>query len=177
MAAMSEREPLFREEAVEYQRKKASAADLVRLSVGWAKLGFWVVLALVVAIVVTASVARVDRVALALAMVEDGGHVTGLLPAGQGAAPVDGSTATFVPGDGSAEEDVRLVSVEAEVPADEARERFPSLSLAIAGPVTIVSAEGLRSESETLGQLRLKTGSEPVIVSFVPGLRELFGES
>lgn len=176
MAAMSEREPLFREEAVEYQRKKASAADLVRLSAGWAKLGFWLVLAAVIAIVVTASVARVDRVALAPAMAEDGGRITGLLPAGLGAAPVDGSTATFVAGDGTAEQDVRVVSVEAEVPPEEARERFPELALAITGPVTIVTAEGVGSASE-LGHLRVNTGSEPVIVSFVPGLRELFGES
>ena len=176
MAGVSEREPLFREEAVEYQRKKASAADLVRLSTGWAKLGFWLVLAAVIAIVVIASVARVERVALALAMVEDGGRVTGLMPAGQGAAPIQGSTATYVPADGTAEQDVRVVSVDEVVPADEARERFPGLALAIAGPVTVVHAEGLDGGSD-FGQLRVTTGSEPVIVSFVPGLRELFGES
>lgn len=173
---MSEREPLFRQEAVEYQKKKASAADLVRLSVGWAKLGFWLVLIAVIAIVVTASVARVERVALALAVVEDGGRVTGLMPSGQGAAPLEGSTAVFVPRDGSVEQDLRVTGVEESVPAEEARERFPELALAIAGPVTVVRAEGLDGELD-FGQLRVETGSEPVIVSFVPGLRELFGES
>ena len=173
---MSEREPLFRQEAVEYQKKKASAADLVRLSVGWAKLGFWLVLIAVIAIVVTASVARVERVALALAMVEDGGRVTGLMPAGQGAPPVEGSTATFLPRDAAGEQDLRVVSVEEVVPADEAREQFPELALAIAGPVTVVHAEGLEGDHD-FGQMRVKIGSEPVIVSFVPGLRELFGES
>lgn len=172
---MSEREPLFRQEAVEYQKKRASAADLVRLSVGWAKLGFWLVLVAVIAIVVTASVARVERVVVAPAMV-DGGRVTGLMPAGQGAPPVSGSTATYVPGDGTPEQDVQIVGVEEEVPADEAREQFPHLSLAIAGPVTVVHAEGVDGDTD-LGQLRVKTGSEPFIVSFVPGLRELFGES
>lgn len=173
---MSEREPLFRQEAVEYQKKKASAADLVRLSVGWAKLGFWLVLAAVVAIVTAASIARVERVALALALVEGGGRVTALMPAGQGPAPVTGSTATYLPRDGSGEQDVRVTGVEEVVPADEARERFPGLALAIAGPVTVVSAEGVDGGSE-VGELRVNTGSEPVIVSFVPGLRELFGES
>ena len=175
MAAMSEREPLFRQEAVEHQNKKASAADLVRLSVGWAKAGFWLVLVAVIAIVITASVARVERVALALAMVENG-EVTGLMPAGQGAAPIEGSTATYLPADGSSEQDVRVVSVEEAMPAAEARDEFPGLSLAIAGPVTVVRATGLEGGSD-FGQLRVKTGSEPVIVSFVPGLRELFGES
>jgi hypothetical protein len=175
MAAMSDHDPLFRQEAVDYQRKKASAADLVRLSAGWAKLGFWLVLIAVVAIVVTASIARVERVALALATVE-GGEITALLPAGQGAPPLEGSTATFLPGGGTGEQDVRVVDVDEAVPAEEARERFPGLALAIAGPVTIVGAEGLQGDYE-FGQLRVKTGSEPVIVSFVPGLRELFGES
>ncbi|HEX2296730.1 MAG TPA: hypothetical protein VHN37_15665 [Actinomycetota bacterium] len=174
---MSEREPLFREEAVEYQKKKASAADLVRLSVGWAKAGFWLVLVAVVAIVVTASVVRVERVAQALAMVGDGGEVTGLMPAGQGPLPIEGSTATYVPPDGRSEQDVRVESVEESVPAEEARERFPGLALAIAGPVTVVRASGLDGRAQFGGELRVKTGSEPVIVSFVPGLRELFGES
>lgn len=174
---MPEREPLFREEAVEYQRKKASAADLVRLSAGWAKLGFWLVLGAVVVIVTTASIVHVERVALAFALVEEDGRVTGLMPAGQGAAPVLGSTATYVPADATGDEqEVRVVEVEGEMPADEARERFPGLALAITGPVTVVHAEGLEGGSAT-GQLRVKTGSEPVIVSFVPGLRELFGES
>lgn len=173
---MTEREPLFRQEAVEYQKKKASAADLVRLSVGWAKLGFWLVLIAVVAILVTASVARVERIALAPAMVEDDGAVMALVPAGQGAPPVDGSTATYLPADGTEQEDVQVVSVEENVPADEARELVPSLAFAIGGPVTVVRAEGLEGSSD-FGQLRVKTGSEPVIVSFVPGLRELFGES
>lgn len=175
MADMSDHEPLFRQEAVDYQRKKASAADLVRLSAGWPKLGFWLVLVAVIAIVVTTSVARVERVALALATV-DGGEITALLPLGQGAPPVDGSIATFLPGGGRNEQDVRVVEVDEAVPAEEARERFPGLALAIAGPVTIVRAEGLEGDYE-FGQLRVKTGSEPVIVSFVPGLRELFGES
>ena len=174
---MSEREPLFRQEAVEYQKKKASAADLVRLSVGWAKLGFWLVLVAVIAIVVTTSIARVERTAIAPAMAEGGGRVTGLMPAGLGAPPVEGSTATFLPGDGTGEQDVRVVGVEEAVPADEAREQFPELSLAVAGPVTVVHAEGLEGGTTDLGALRVKTGSEPVIVSFVPGLRELFGDS
>lgn len=173
---MAEREPLFRQEAVEYQQKKASAADLVRLSVGWAKIGFWLVLVAVVAIVATASIARVERVALAFAMVEDDGAVTALMPAGAGAPPVEGSTARYMPADGTAEEEVRVLSVEENVPADEAREQFPGLALAITGPVTLVRASDLDGASP-FGQLRVKTGSEPVIVSFVPGLRELFGES
>lgn len=175
---MSEREPLFRQEAVEYQKKKASAADLVRLSVGWAKLGFWLVLIAVIAIVVTTSIARVERTAVAPARVEDGGRVTAVLSSGQGAAPLEGSTVAFLPPDQSGQQDLRLVDVEEEVPADEARERFPDLALAIAGPVTVLRAEGLDGEFEFgYGRLRVKTGSEPVIVSFVPGLRELFGES
>ena len=175
MAGVSEREPLFRQEAVEHQKKKATAADLVRLSVGWAKAGFWLVLVAVVAIVVTASVVRVERVVLAPAMVEDDDTVTALMPAGQGAAPVEGSIATFLPGDGTPKHDVRVESVEEAVPADEARERFPRLSLAIGGPVTVVRT-GELDGNPGLGQLRVKTGSEPVIVAFVPGLRELFGE-
>lgn len=173
---MTEREPLFRQEAVEHQRKKAAAADLVRLSVGWAKAGFWLVLAAVVVIVVAASVARVERVGLALAMVEDDGAVTALMPAGQGAAPAEGSAAAYLPADGTGERDVRILSVEEEVPAEEAREQFPGLQLAIAGPVTVIHASPVQSASD-FGQLRVKTGSEPVIVSFVPGLREIFGES
>ncbi len=173
---MSEHEPLFREEAVEYQKKKASAADLVRLSTGWAKAGFWLVLVAVVAVVVTTSVVRVERVALAPAMVEEGGEVTALMPAGQGAAPAEGSTATFLAADETQEQDVRVVSIQEDVPADEARERFPGLAFAIGGPVTVVRASGLQGGSD-FGRLRVKTGSEPVIVSFVPGLRELFGES
>lgn len=173
---MSERELLFRQEAVEYQQKKASAADLVRLSVGWAKLGFWLVLVAVVAVVVTTSVVRVERAALAPAIVEGAGEITALMPAGLGAAPVQGSTATFLPAGGGEEQDVRVVDVDEDVPADEARERFPELALAIAGPVTVLRAEGLEGGGD-LGRLRVKTGSEPVIVSFVPGLRELFGES
>jgi Fe2+ transport system protein FeoA len=170
---MAEREPLFREEAVEYQKKKASAADLVRLSVGWAKAGFWLVLVAVVAVIVTASIARVQRVALAPAMVEDDGAITALMPAGQGAAPVEGSTATFLSADGG-ERDVRVVSVEEAVPADEARERLLALALAIGGPVTVVRTTPVDGGAD-LGQLRVQTGSEPVIVAFVPGLRELFG--
>ena len=173
---MAEREPLFRQEAVEYQKKKASAADLVRLSVGWAKLGFWLVLVAVVAIVVAASIARVERVALAFATVEEDGAVTGLMPAGQGAPPVEGSAGKYLPADGGPEHDVRVVSVEENVPAEEAREQFPGLALAIGGPVTVVHTSDLHGVP-AFGQLRLKTGSEPVIVSFVPGLRELFGES
>lgn len=177
MAAMAELEPLFRQEAVDYQKKRATAADLVRLSVGWAKAGFWLVLAAVIAIVAAASVARVERVAVALGMVEADASVTALMPAGQGPAPVDGSTATYLPADGGAEQRVGVVSVEEEVPADEARERFPGLSLAIAGPVTVVRTTELGSDGSEFGQLRVKTGSEPVIVAFVPGLRELLGES
>lgn len=173
---MSEREPLFRQEAVEHQKKKATAADLVRLSVGWAKAGFWLVLVAVVAIVVTASIVRVERVALALAMVQDDGTVTALMASGQGAAPVDGSTAVFLPGEGNDEREVRIESVEESVPADEAREQFPALSLAIGGPVTVIRTSELRDISG-IGRLRMKTGSEPVIVAFVPGLRELFGDS
>ena len=173
---MTEREPLFRQEAVEHQKKKASAADLVRLSTGWPKAGFWLVLVAVVTIVVAASVARVERVALALAMVENDGAITALMPAGQGAAPVDGSTATFLPADGTSEQEVRVTSVEEAVTAEEARDRFPGLALAIGGPVTVVRTTELAHGSE-FGQLRVQTGSEPVIVSFVPGLRELFGGS
>ena len=174
MAGVSEREPLFRQEAVEHQKKKASAADLVRLSAGWAKAGFWLVLVAVVAIVVTASIVRVERVVLAPGVVEDDGTVTALMAAGQGAAPVDGSTATFLPRDGG-EHEVRVESVEEAVPADEAREKVPILSFAIGGPVTIIRTSELGGSSN-FGQLRVKTGSEPVIVAFVPGLRELFGE-
>lgn len=174
---MSEREPLFRQEAVDHQKKKASAADLVRLSASWAKAGFWLVLVAVVGIVVTASVVRVERVAQALAMVAEDGSVTALMPAGQGAAPLQGSTAAFLPaGESSEEEDVRVVSVDEAVPADEAREQFPGLALAITGPVTVIRTEAVEADAE-FGELRVKTGSEPVIVSFVPGLRELFGES
>lgn len=172
---MAEREPLFRQEAVEYQKKKAAAADLVRLTIGWAKAGFWLVLVAVVAIVVAASVARVERVALALAMVAEDGSVTALMPAGQGAPPLQGSTATYMPADGTGEREVRILSVEEEVSADDARQEFPGLSLAIAGPVDVVHASKLDGSSD-FGQLRVKTGSEPVIVSFVPGLREIFGE-
>lgn len=172
---MPEREPLFREEAVEYQKKKATAADLVRLSVGWAKAGFWLVLVAIVALVVTASVARVASVAVVLARVEDDGTVTALMSAGQGVAPVEGSTATFLPGDGTDQREVRVASVEEEVAADDARERFPDLALAIGGPVTVVRTSELETGAE-FGRLRVKTGSEPVIVAFVPGLRELFGD-
>lgn len=172
---MAEREPLFRQEAVEHQRKKASAADLVRLSVGWAKLGFWLVLVAVVGVVVTASIVRVERTMLAFAMVEDDGEVTGLMPAGQG-EPVEGSIARYLPTDGGEEREVRIESVAAIVAPEEAREQFPALALAIGGPVTVVHASPLEGAPE-FGQLRVKTGSEPVIVSFVPGLRELFGES
>lgn len=173
---MSEREPLFRQEAVEHQKKKAAAADLVRLNIGWAKAGFWLVLVAVVGIVVAASIARVERVALALAMVERDGAVTALMPSGQGAPPVEGSTATYMPADAAGEHEVRVLSVEERVPVDEARERFPGLSLAIAGSVTVVHASEIDGGSD-FGQLRVQTGSEPVIVSFVPGLREIFGES
>lgn len=173
---MTEREPLFRQEAVEYQKEKASAADLVRLNAGWAKLGFWLVLGSVVAIVVTASIVQVERVALAFAVVEADGAISALLPAGQGAAPVIGSSATYTPVDGGAEHEVRVESVEEIVPADEARERFPGLALAIGGPVMVVGASGVDARSE-VGELRVRTGSEPAIVSFVPGLREIFGES
>lgn len=173
---MAEREPLFRKEAVEYQKKKASAADLVRLSAGWAKAGFWLVLVAVAAIVTVASIARVDRVALALAMVEDDGAVTALLPAGQGAPPAKGSTATFLPADGSPESEVEVLSVDEEIPADEARDRFPELSLVVAGPVIVVRTSDLGGTSE-FGRLRVRTGSESVILSLVPGLREIFGES
>lgn len=172
---MPEREPLFRQEAVEYQKKKATAADLVRLSVGWAKAGFWLVLVAIAATVVTASIARVESIVLAPAFVEDDGSVTALMPAGQGAPPVEGSTATFLPGDGTDQREVRVVSVEEAVPADEARKRFPGLALAIGGPVTVVRTDEL-GDAARLGQLRVTTGSEPVIVAFVPGLRELFGE-
>lgn len=171
---MSEREPLFRQEALEYQRRRAAPADLVRLA-AWPKKGFWVVLLCVVAVVVAASVATVERVALALALVEDGG-VTALLPEGQGAPPEPGSTAAFLPGTGGREVEVRIESVDESVPADEARERFPGLALAISGPVTILRTSDVE-RSEDFGQLRVRTGSEPVIVAFVPGLRELFGES
>lgn len=173
---MGEREPLFRQEAVDYQRKKASTADLVRLTVGWAKLGFWLVLLAVVGIVTTASIVHVDRVALALATVQDDGTVTALLPSGQGPAPEDGTVARYLPADDSPQQEVRVVSVEEEVPADEAREEFPGLALAILGPVTVVRTEPVETDAD-FGQLRVRTGSEPVIVSFVPGLRELFGES
>ncbi|MDQ3982004.1 MAG: hypothetical protein M3271_04915 [Actinomycetota bacterium] len=173
---MSEREPLFREEAVQHQKKKASAADLVRLTVGWAKAGFWLVVLAVVAIVTAASIVRVERVALALAMVEDDGTVTALLPAGQGAAPENGTTATYLPADQSPDRRARVVSVEEAVPAERAREEFPGLALAIAGPVTIVRTSAIDSEAD-FGQLRVRTGSEPIIVAFVPGLRELLGGS
>lgn len=173
---MSQREPLFREEAVEHQKKKASAADLVRLTVGWAKAGFWLVLLSVIAIVTVASIARVDRVALALALVEDDGTVTALVPAGQGPAPENGTTAEFLPADGSAQREVQVVEVEEEVPAEEARDEFPGLAVAIAGPVTIVRTSPLEGGGE-FGQLRVRTGTERVIVSFVPGLRELFGDA
>lgn len=175
MASMPEREPLFRQEAVEYQKKKASAADLVRLSAGWAKAGFWLVLVAVVAVIVTASIARVQRVALVLAMVDEDGAITALMPAGQGAAPAEGSNATFLPAGGTDERDVRVVSVEEGVPADEALEQFPNLALAIGGPVTVVRTSEVDGGAD-LGQLRVETGSEPVIVAFVPGLRELFGD-
>lgn len=173
---MSEREPLFREEAVEYQKKKGSAADLVRLSASWAKAGFWLVLVAVVAIVAVASIVRVELVALASAMVEGDGTVVALLPSGQGTAPLEGSVARYLPTDGTRQREVRLVSVDENVPADEARERFPALALAITGPVTVVRASEIEAASG-IGALRVKTGSEPMIVAFVPGLRELFGES
>ena len=173
---MSEREPLFRQEAVEFQKRRASPADLVRLSLTWPKTGFWLVLLCIVALVVAASVTRVERVALALALVEDDGTVTALLPEGQGAAPETGSAAAYLPANGGREVDVRVESVEESVPADEAREQFPGLALAIAGPVTILRASAA-GEPGDFGQLRVRTGSEPVIVAFVPGLRELFGES
>jgi hypothetical protein len=173
---MAGREPLFRQEAVEYQRKRASAADLVRLTVGWAKAGFWLVLLSIVAIVTVASIARVDRVALALAMVEDDGTVTALVPAGQGPTPEDGSSAEFLPAEGGARVEVEVTEVEEAVPAEEARDRFPGLALAIGGPVTVVRTSPLGGGGE-FGQLRVRTGSEPVIVSFVPGLRELFGDA
>lgn len=173
---MADRESLFRQEAVDYQRKKASAADLVRLTVGWAKGGFWLVLVCVMAIVTVASVARVDRVALALAMVEEDGTVTALVPAGQGPAPENGSQAEFLPAEGGVRREVEVTEVEEAVPAEEARDRFPGLAVAIAGPVTVVRTSALEGEGE-FGQLRVRTGSEPVIVSFVPGLRELFGDA
>ncbi len=171
---MSEREPLFRQEALEFQRRRAAPADLVRLS-SWPKKGFWVVVFCIVALVVAASVARVERVALALAVVEDRG-VTALLPEGQGAPPEVGSDAAYLPANGGREIDVRIEAVEVSVPADEARDRFPGLALAIGGPVTILRTTDVATE-EDFGQLRVRTGSEPVIVAFVPGLRELFGES
>lgn len=173
---MSEREPLFRQEAVDYQKRRASPADLVRLSLTWPKTGFWLVLACVVAIVAAASVARVERVALAPAMVEDDGAVTALLPEGLGAPPEEGSAAAYLTADGGTEHDVEIAEVEESVPADEARERFPGLALAVTGPVTVLRTTPL-DVPEDFGQLRVKTGSEPVIVAFVPGLRELFGES
>lgn len=172
---MSERESLFRQEAVEHQRRRSSPADLVRLSLRWPKLGFWLVLACVAGIVVAASVARVERVALAPAMVEDDGAVIALLPAGLGAAPEVGARAAYLPADGSGENDVRIEGVEESVPADEARDSFPALALAINGPVSILRTSPVE-DVEDLGQLRVRTGSEPVIVAFVPGLRELFGE-
>ncbi|MDQ3914219.1 MAG: hypothetical protein M3323_02645 [Actinomycetota bacterium] len=171
---MSEREPLFRQEALEYQRRRAAPADLVRLA-SWPKKGFWIVLVCVAAIVVAASIATVERVALALALVEDGA-VTALLPEGQGAPPETGSAAAYLPANGGREVDVRIESVETSVPADEARDRFPGLALAINGPVTILRTDPVEP-GEDFGQLRVRTGSEPVIVAFVPGLRQLFGDS
>jgi hypothetical protein len=171
---VSEREPLFRQEALESQRRRSAPADLVRLA-SWPKKAFWVVLLCVAAIVVAASVARVERVALALALVEDGA-VTALLPEGQGAPPEEGTDAAYLPADGGREVEVRVEAVEASVPAEEARERFPGLALAINGPVTVLRTSDVGA-GEDFGQLRVRTGSEPVIVAFVPGLRELFGES
>jgi hypothetical protein len=172
---VSEREPLFRQEAVEHQRRRSSPADLVRLSLRWPKVGFWLVLACVAGIVIAASVTRVERVALAIALVEEDGSVTALLPEGQGVPPGVGSGAAYLPADGSGENEVRIESVEESVPADEAREAFPGLALAINGPVTILRTSQVGAV-EDFGQLRVRTGSEPVIVAFVPGLRELFGE-
>ncbi|HEV2757566.1 MAG TPA: hypothetical protein VG318_17515 [Actinomycetota bacterium] len=171
---MSEREPLFRQEALEYQRRRAAPADLVRLA-SWPKKGFWLVLLLIAGVVVAGSVTRVERVALALALVEDG-RVTALLPEGQGAPPEAGSEAAYLPVNGGREVAVRIESVEESVPADEARDLFPGLALAINGPVTVLRTSEVDT-AEDFGQLRVRTGSEPVIVAFVPGLREIFGES
>ncbi|MFN2587054.1 MAG: hypothetical protein ABR613_02890 [Actinomycetota bacterium] len=171
---MPEREPLFRQEALEYQRRRAAPADLVRLS-SWPRKAFWVVLLCVAGLVVAACVAKVERVGLALALVEDGA-VTALLPEGQGAPPEEGSDAAYVPAAGGGEIDVQVESVEASVPAEEARDRFPGVALAIDGPVTILRTTPVDAGGD-FGQLRVRTGSEPVIVAFVPGLREIFGDS
>jgi hypothetical protein len=46
---MSDSEPLFREEAVEYQARQRGPGELVRLTSAWLDWSYWGLLALVVA--------------------------------------------------------------------------------------------------------------------------------
>lgn len=65
---MSDPEPLFREEAVEYQARQRGPGELVRLSAAWLEWAYWGLLALVAAGLVAGLVVRVggDRLLFVL---------------------------------------------------------------------------------------------------------------
>ena len=56
---MSDPEPLFREEAVEYQARQRGPGELVRLSSAWMDWSYWGLLALVAGGIVAGLVVRV----------------------------------------------------------------------------------------------------------------------
>ena len=146
---MTEPEPLFREEVVEYILRGRGGGDVVRVAPRWTARALWALLALAVAAIVAAAVVDADGVPLAPA-VADGVRVRAVVPADD--APRPGDEAEFA-----------LTQT-----GSRSRVRIRSVSEPQSGAVTVVAAVE-DAPGDGAGVLEIKVGERKLIADLVPG--------
>lgn len=142
---MTDREELFRPEALEYRQRPAEAGSVLRIGSRWTTWAFWTLLVLVIAGLVAATQIRIDRYVRGPVAASASGGAVALVPASQ----LSGEGAVLSPRQVEERYDI-VVSV-------------PSVPI----PVDRDIAAG--------GTAKVLVESEPLIVALVPGLKALFG--
>ena len=162
----SERQGIFRPEALEHRARRRGQGDVIRVAPRWTTTAFYVLVGLfAIALVVSMSI-EVDRFASGTAVTDGQGRVVVLLPAALAADVAPGQA-------------VELEGTRAEVVSWDDAVLYPAevearFGAAVAVPSVAVVTSAPAS-SERPGTARVLIEREPVIVALVPGLKALLG--
>lgn len=158
---------IFRPEALQHRERQRGPGDVLRAAPRWTTWFFYVLLGLVGAAILLASLINIERYARGSTAIDDRGRVVVLLPAALAPKVAPGSRVEL----GTQSAEVISSSDVVLYPSD-VRRRY-GIDVTTPSVAVVTTATGNVS-----GRIaRVLVASDPVIVQFVPGLDRLLGGS
>ena len=157
---------MFRPEALEHRASSQAAGGALRSEPRWADRAFWLLLTLVAVALIAGTRIRIDKYVTAPTATAPDGRVLILVPASVARSLEPGSPVSL----GGVETEVSSIS-RGTLGAEQVKNLY---GIDVTAPA--VAVETTLRGNEVTGSARVVVGSDPVLVSLIPGLDSLLGD-